>query len=76
MVDRPFFFACPESERMPQMRTIDTGSASLRCAVEGEGPLVIMVHGFPESWFSWRHQLKVMSPDNHLHKWLHDAAGG
>ena len=26
-------------------------------AVEGEGPLVLMVHGFPESWFSWRHQI-------------------
>ena len=23
----------------------------------GEGPLVLMVHGFPESWYSWRHQL-------------------
>jgi pimeloyl-ACP methyl ester carboxylesterase len=25
--------------------------------VEGAGPLVMMVHGFPESWFSWRHQI-------------------
>ena len=42
---------------MREMRTIDTGDASLRCAIEGEGPLVIMVHGFPESWYSWRHQI-------------------
>lgn len=42
---------------MPEMRTIDVGELSLRCAVEGEGPLVIMVHGFPESWYSWRHQI-------------------
>ena len=42
---------------MPEMRTIDTGDVALRCAVEGEGPLVIMVHGFPESWYSWRHQI-------------------
>ena len=42
---------------MPEMRTIDTGEAALRCAVEGKGPLVIMVHGFPESWYSWRHQI-------------------
>jgi pimeloyl-ACP methyl ester carboxylesterase len=41
---------------MPEFRTIDTGRAKLRAAVEGEGPLVIMVHGFPESWYSWRHQ--------------------
>jgi pimeloyl-ACP methyl ester carboxylesterase len=42
---------------MPQFRTIDAGGARLRVAVEGDGPLVLMVHGFPESWFSWRHQL-------------------
>lgn len=42
---------------MPEFRQIDTGDASLRCAIEGSGPLVIFVHGFPESWYSWRHQL-------------------
>ena len=42
---------------MLEMHTIDTGEVSLRCAVEGEGPLAIMVHGFPESWYSWRHQI-------------------
>ncbi len=35
---------------MPEFRTIDAGNAKLRVAVEGEGPLVLMVHGFPESW--------------------------
>jgi pimeloyl-ACP methyl ester carboxylesterase len=42
---------------MPQFRTIDAGEVKLRAAIEGEGPLVIMVHGFPESWYSWRHQI-------------------
>ena len=42
---------------MPDFRTIDAGEARLRCAIEGAGPLVVLVHGFPESWFSWRHQL-------------------
>jgi len=42
---------------MPTFRTIDAGEVKLRAAVEGEGPLVIMVHGFPESWYSWRHQI-------------------
>ncbi|MEM7341275.1 MAG: alpha/beta hydrolase [Actinomycetota bacterium] len=27
----------------------------------GEGPLVVMVHGFPESWYSWRHQLAAVA---------------
>lgn len=42
---------------MPEFRMIDTGEVTLRCAIEGSGPLAIMVHGFPESWYSWRHQL-------------------
>ncbi|MDB5443691.1 MAG: epoxide hydrolase [Phenylobacterium sp.] len=42
---------------MAEFRTIDAGEATLRCALQGAGPLVILVHGFPESWFSWRHQL-------------------
>ncbi len=34
----------------------------LRAAVAGDGPLVIMLHGFPESWYSWRHQLRALAP--------------
>ncbi len=42
---------------MSTFRTVDVGEVSLRCAIEGTGPLVVMVHGFPESWYSWRHQI-------------------
>lgn len=34
-----------------------SGEVPIRAAVTGAGPLVILVHGFPESWYSWRHQL-------------------
>lgn len=33
----------------------------LHCVEMGEGPLVLLVHGFPESWYSWRHQLPVLA---------------
>lgn len=46
---------------MREFRTIDAGGVRLRAAVEGQGPLVIMVHGFPESWFSWRHQIEPIA---------------
>jgi pimeloyl-ACP methyl ester carboxylesterase len=36
----------------------ETNGISVRAAVEGSGPLVIMVHGFPELWYSWRHQIQ------------------
>ena len=42
---------------MTAFRHVDAGRATLRVALAGEGPLVILVHGFPESWYSWRHQI-------------------
>jgi len=41
----------------PEFRTIETNGVKLRAAIQGEGPLIVMVHGFPESWYSWRHQM-------------------
>jgi pimeloyl-ACP methyl ester carboxylesterase len=38
-------------------RQVQVGEVMLRVALQGEGPLVALVHGFPESWYSWRHQL-------------------
>jgi pimeloyl-ACP methyl ester carboxylesterase len=31
--------------------------ARFHVAVAGEGPLVLFLHGFPEFWWTWRHQL-------------------
>ena len=38
-------------------RMIDTNGVRLRCVVEGDGPLVILLHGFPQCWYLWRHQI-------------------
>jgi|SRR5215469_5144239 len=38
------------------------GGIRLRAAVAGDGPLLLMLHGFPESWYSWRYQLRALSP--------------
>lgn len=43
------------------LRTIETNDIRLRAAVEGTGPLVIMVHGWPELWYSWRHQIRPIA---------------
>ena len=45
----------------PEFRTLDAGEVRLHAAVHGEGPLVLMVHGFPESWYSWRHQIPAIA---------------
>ena len=38
-------------------RTIKTNGIHIHIAEQGAGPLVLFLHGFPELWFSWRHQM-------------------
>ena len=45
----------------PEFRDVETNGVKLRVAIAGQGPLVLFVHGFPESWYSWRHQLEAVS---------------
>jgi pimeloyl-ACP methyl ester carboxylesterase len=42
-------------------RMIETNGVRLHVAEQGEGPLVILCHGFPECWYSWRHQLGALA---------------
>ncbi|MFJ4501145.1 alpha/beta fold hydrolase [Streptomyces sp. NPDC088864] len=42
-------------------RTVDAPAGRLHLAEQGTGPLVVLVHGFPESWYSWRHQLPALA---------------
>jgi len=42
-------------------RTIQSNGIRMHIAEQGEGPLVLLCHGFPESWYSWRHQLKALA---------------
>ena len=46
---------------MSEFRLLQLDEVRLRAAVRGKGPLVVMVHGFPESWFSWRHQMSPLA---------------
>lgn len=42
-------------------RTIKTNGINLHIAEAGEGPLVLLIHGWPELWYSWRHQLPALA---------------
>jgi pimeloyl-ACP methyl ester carboxylesterase len=44
-----------------QHRVIETNGIHLHIAEQGQGPLVILCHGFPEGWYSWRHQLPALA---------------
>ncbi|MDR3422265.1 MAG: alpha/beta hydrolase [Xanthobacteraceae bacterium] len=42
-------------------RTIETNGIRMHITEQGEGPLVLLCHGFPECWYSWRHQLNALA---------------
>ncbi|MFJ3600177.1 alpha/beta fold hydrolase [Streptomyces sp. NPDC090126] len=42
-------------------RTVDVPGGRIHCVEQGTGPLVLLVHGFPESWYSWRHQIPALA---------------
>ncbi|MCC3649932.1 alpha/beta hydrolase [Streptomyces sp. S07_1.15] len=42
-------------------RTVAAPAGRLHLAEQGTGPLILLVHGFPESWYSWRHQLPALA---------------
>ncbi|MFK0292547.1 alpha/beta fold hydrolase [Streptomyces sp. NPDC090442] len=42
-------------------RLVPTPAGRIHLVEQGTGPLVVLVHGFPESWYSWRHQLPALA---------------
>ncbi|XP_020689382.2 bifunctional epoxide hydrolase 2 isoform X2 [Dendrobium catenatum] len=38
-------------------RTLELNGIMMHVAEKGEGPVVLFLHGFPELWYSWRHQI-------------------
>jgi pimeloyl-ACP methyl ester carboxylesterase len=52
-------------------RYADLGEVRLHYVEVGEGPLVLLLHGFPQFWYEWRHQVpalveagfRVVAPD-------------
>jgi pimeloyl-ACP methyl ester carboxylesterase len=42
-------------------RYVVTNDIRLFCVEEGDGPLVLLLHGFPEFWYSWRHQIAPLA---------------
>jgi hypothetical protein len=42
-------------------RTVEANGIRMHLAEAGDGPLVVLCHGFPECWYSWRHQLRALA---------------
>ncbi|MFF7276450.1 alpha/beta fold hydrolase [Streptomyces griseorubiginosus] len=46
---------------MPTNRTLTVNGLSIHIAEQGEGPLVLLLHGWPETSHSWRHQMQPLA---------------
>ncbi|OWY67438.1 epoxide hydrolase [cyanobacterium TDX16] len=46
-----------------QHEYIISNGLRLHYVTQGEGPLMLMLHGFPEFWYSWRHQIPEFAKD-------------
>lgn len=42
-------------------RDVAANGARFHIAEMGEGPLVLLLHGFPQFWWTWRHQLPALA---------------
>jgi epoxide hydrolase 4 len=50
-----------QSETAWQHSFVETNRIRLHCISQGEGELVVLLHGFPEFWYSWRYQIPALS---------------
>ena len=44
----------------------DSGGVKIHYAALGDGPLVVMLHGFPDYWYTWRHQMEALSSSHQV----------
>jgi len=48
-------------DRVKHGYAVSEGGVRIHYASLGEGPLVVMIHGFPDFWYSWRTQMDALS---------------
>src|SRR5215472_16527555 len=48
---------------MPELqhKFVETNGIRMHYVEQGAGPLVVLCHGWPESWYSWRHQIPALA---------------
>ena len=44
----------------------DSNGVKIHYVTLGKGPLVVMIHGFPDYWYTWRHQMETLAEDHQV----------
>ncbi|MEM7377413.1 MAG: alpha/beta hydrolase, partial [Pseudomonadota bacterium] len=49
--------SCSADEQLGTEGFAESGEHKIHYVTAGEGPLVVMIHGFPDYWYTWRNQI-------------------
>ncbi len=52
---------CAEGQSLGTHGFAESGDVKIHYVTAGEGPLVVMIHGFPDYWYTWRHQMPELA---------------
>jgi pimeloyl-ACP methyl ester carboxylesterase len=50
-----------KAEATDQENYVDSGGVKIHYVTRGQGPLVVMIHGFPDYWYTWRDQIPALA---------------
>jgi hypothetical protein len=51
----------PSEESLGTSGFAQSGDVKIHYVTRGKGPLLVMIHGFPDYWYTWRHQMPALS---------------
>src|SRR5215470_15939116 len=54
-------FAESDLEKRVEHGYADSNGVKIHYASLGSGPLIVMIHGFPDFWYTWRDQMEALS---------------
>ncbi len=63
LISTEVFAASPDFDKKVEHGYADSNGVKIHYASIGKGPLILMIHGFPDFWYTWRDQMEALSPN-------------
>src|SRR5208282_14003 len=63
LISTEAFAVRPDFDQKADHGYADSNGVKIHYASIGKGPLILMIHGFPDFWYTWRDQMEALSPN-------------
>jgi len=63
LISTEAFAVGPDFDQKVEHGYADSNGVKIHYASIGKGPLILMIHGFPDFWYTWRDQMEALSPN-------------